>query len=131
MPFYIDHEERLPLYVKSGEWDPELPYGPLLRYTPFIERSDIELTSTSALDTSDEFTQLKASQILTLILSSKSPSLPPEVLSPFLNTLASLVQATGGNNSNKRDVAVQCLESLLTRPEARIPIWEKPGIIAG
>ncbi|KIJ27416.1 hypothetical protein M422DRAFT_37773, partial [Sphaerobolus stellatus SS14] len=110
-----DHEERLPLFTNAREWDPELPYGPLLR----------------ALDTSDDFTQLKASQILTILLSSESSTIPPETLAPFLDTLAALVQATGGNNINKRDVAVQCLEALLTRPQVRLAVWEKPGIIAG
>lgn len=32
---------------------------------------------------------------------------------------------------NKRDVAVQCLEALLARPECRRAVWAIPGIIAG
>ncbi|KAF8519318.1 ATPase, V1 complex, subunit H [Hysterangium stoloniferum] len=107
-----DHEERLPLFTNAVEWDQELPYQPLLR----------------AIDTNDEFTQLKASQILTILLSSETAILPPEVLTPFLNTLASMVQST---NINKRDVAVQCLESLLTRAQARSAVWQKTGVLAG
>lgn len=26
-----DHEERIPMFVKSGETDPDMPYGPLLK----------------------------------------------------------------------------------------------------
>ena len=29
----------------------------------------------------------------------------------------------------KRDVAVQCLESLLARPECRPTVWATPGIV--
>ncbi|KAF8589958.1 ATPase, V1 complex, subunit H [Ramaria rubella] len=110
-----DHEERLPLFTRATEWDPELPYAPLLR----------------ALDTNDEFTQLKAAQILTVLLSSEPSTIPPEILAPFLNTLATIIQSPHGNNVNKRDVAVQCLESLLTRPEIRSAVWDKPGVISG
>ena len=27
----IDHEERIPLFMRTSQEDPELPYGPLLR----------------------------------------------------------------------------------------------------
>ncbi|KAF8494498.1 ATPase, V1 complex, subunit H [Gautieria morchelliformis] len=110
-----DHEERLPLFIKAVEWDPELPYAPLLR----------------ALDTNDEFTQLKAAQILTVLLSSEPSTLPPEILAPFVNTLTSIIQTSNTNNINKLDVAVQCLESLLTRTEVRSAVWEKPKILSG
>lgn len=36
-----------------------------------------------------------------------------------------------GHSPNKSDIAVQCLEALLARPECRKAIWEIPGIIAG
>jgi hypothetical protein len=29
---YIDHDERIPLFTRAVESDPELPYAPLLRY---------------------------------------------------------------------------------------------------
>ena len=29
---YIDHDERIPLFMKSTENDPDLPYVPLLKY---------------------------------------------------------------------------------------------------
>ncbi|RDB21360.1 V-type proton ATPase subunit H [Hypsizygus marmoreus] len=107
-----DHDERIPVFLRTVESDPDLPFYPLLR----------------TLDTQDEFVQLKAAQILTVILSSQSTPLPSQHLKPFLDTLAALVQ---GPSQNKRDVAVQCLESLLARRECRQAIWAVPGIIAG
>ncbi|KAG5718677.1 V-type proton ATPase subunit H [Termitomyces sp. T112] len=107
-----DHEERIPVFLRTAEADPDLPFLPLLR----------------ALDTQDEFVQLKASQILTILISSESTPLPLQYLKLFLATLASLVQ---GPAPNKRDVAVQCLESLLARRNCRQAIWAVPGIIAG
>ncbi|KAJ7756812.1 armadillo-type protein [Mycena maculata] len=107
-----DHDERIPLFARAVESDPELPYGPLLR----------------TLETQDDFVQLKAAQILTVLLCSESTLLQSPQLHPFLITLAALVQ---GNSPNKCDIAVQCLEALLARPECRKAIWEIPGIIAG
>ncbi|KAJ7702405.1 ATPase V1 complex subunit H [Mycena rosella] len=107
-----DHDERIPLFTRAVESDPELPYGPLLR----------------TLETQDDFVQLKAAQILTVLLCSESALLQSPQLNPFLATLASLVQ---GSSPNKCDIAVQCLEALLARPECRKAIWEIPGIIAG
>ncbi|KAF9459349.1 armadillo-type protein [Collybia nuda] len=107
-----DHGERVPLFIKTSEIDPELPYGPLLR----------------TLDAQDEFVQLKVAQILTILLSSEFSPVQPQQLIPFLNTLASLVQ---GNSTNKREVAVQCLETLLARRHCRRVVWSIPGIIAG
>lgn len=31
LQFYLDHDERIPLFTRAVESDPELPYGPLLR----------------------------------------------------------------------------------------------------
>ncbi|KAJ6547152.1 ATPase V1 complex subunit H [Mycena capillaripes] len=107
-----DHDERIPLFTRAVESDPELPYAPLLR----------------TLETQDDFVQLKAAQILTVLLCSESTLLQSPQLHPFLTTLASFVQ---GNSPNKCDIAVQCLEALLARPECRQAIWEIPGIIAG
>ncbi|KAJ7929314.1 ATPase V1 complex subunit H [Mycena leptocephala] len=107
-----DHDERIPLFTRAAESDPELPYAPLLR----------------TLETQDDFVQLKAAQILTVLLCSESTLLQSPQLYPFLTTLASLVQ---GSSPNKSDIAVQCLEALLARPECRKAIWEIPGIIAG
>ena len=115
------------------EWDPELPYAPLLRFvslSPWISLS-YPRHQTRALDTNDEFTQLKSAQILTVLLSSEPSTLPPEILTPFLNTLTSIIQTSNNTNVNKRDVAVQCLESLLTRTEVRSAVWEKPKILSG
>ncbi|EJD53236.1 ATPase, V1 complex, subunit H [Auricularia subglabra TFB-10046 SS5] len=106
-----DHEERIPLFVKSGEADPDMPYGPLLK----------------ALETQDDFVQLKASQILTVLLSAERKPLPAHILEPFVTLLSNLVQGS----TNPRDVAVQCLEALLPRAEVRKVVWSKPAIISG
>ncbi|KAF8163080.1 armadillo-type protein [Crassisporium funariophilum] len=108
----VDHEERIPLYVNAAESDPDLPYAPLLR----------------ALESQDEFIQLKAAQILTVLTSAETTPVRSHQLQPFLNTLASFIQ---GPSTNKRDVAVQCLESLLSRPYCRQEVWRIPGIITG
>jgi len=62
------------------------------------------------------------------MLSLESTPLQHQHLQPFLKVLASLVQS---QSPNKRDVSVQCLESLLARPECRRVVWAIPGIIAG
>ncbi|KAJ7349306.1 ATPase V1 complex subunit H [Mycena albidolilacea] len=107
-----DRDERIPLFTRAVESDPELPYAPLLR----------------TLETQDDFVQLKAAQILTVLLCSETTLLQSPQLQPFLVFLASLVQ---GSSPHKCDIAVQCLEALLARPECRQAIWEIPGIIAG
>ncbi|KIK63759.1 hypothetical protein GYMLUDRAFT_450965 [Collybiopsis luxurians FD-317 M1] len=107
-----DHDERIPLFARAAESDPELPYGPLTR----------------ALDMQDEFMQLKAAQILTVLLCAEPRPLSPSQLHQFLGTLATMVQSS---SSNKHDVGVQCLEALLARPECRQAVWANPGIIAG
>ncbi|KAG6820787.1 hypothetical protein H0H93_011552 [Arthromyces matolae] len=123
-----DHDERVSVFLRTAETDPDLPFHPLIR----------------ALETQDEFVQLKATQILTiltrfqltylyrrlpnLIRSSEYTPLQSPHLKSFLGTLASLVQ---GPAPNGRDVAVQCLESLLARRDCRQAIWAVPGVIAG
>ena len=82
----------------------------------------------SALDTQDDFVQLKAAQILTVLLSAEPNPVAPHYLQPFLSTLASFVQ---GVQTNKKDVGVQCLEALLPRAECRKAVWGIPGVIAG
>ncbi|EIM82503.1 ATPase V1 complex subunit H [Stereum hirsutum FP-91666 SS1] len=107
-----DHDERIPLFTRAAESDPDLPYGALLH----------------AVSNTDDFVQLKASQILTVLLSSEQAPLQSQQLQPFLTTLASFVQ---GQVPNKRDVAVQCLEAILPRAEVRKAVWAIPGIISG
>ncbi|KAF8197401.1 armadillo-type protein [Pholiota molesta] len=107
-----DHEERIPLFFRAAEADPDLPYVPLLR----------------ALEAQDEFVQLKTAQILTVLLSSEYAPLPVNQLRPFLNALSGFIQ---GPSSNKRDIAVQCLETLLARQDCRQEVWRIPGIISG
>ncbi|KAI6151039.1 ATPase V1 complex subunit H [Pisolithus tinctorius] len=108
----LDHDERIPLFTRTAQSDPDLPYAPFLR----------------TMETQDEFVQLKSAQILTILLSAESTPLQHQHLQPFLRVLAALVQST---SANKRDVAVQCLEALLARPECRKAVWAIPGIIAG
>ncbi|KAG6329547.1 hypothetical protein ID866_9542 [Astraeus odoratus] len=108
----LDHDERIPLFTRTAQSDPDLPYAPLLR----------------TLEAQDEFVQLKSVQILTILLSAESTPLQHHHLQPFLKALASLVQSA---SANKRDAAVQCLEALLARPECRRAVWAIPGIIAG
>ncbi|EPQ58239.1 ATPase, V1 complex, subunit H [Gloeophyllum trabeum ATCC 11539] len=106
-----DHDERIPLFTRAGETDTELPYGPLLRI----------------LNTPDDFVQLKTAQILAVLLSAEAKPLPSHILHSFITTLVSLIQS--GSNNHK-DVAVQCLEALLPRPEARIAVWNTPSCIS-
>ncbi|KAI0670643.1 ATPase V1 complex subunit H [Trametes maxima] len=107
-----DHEERIPLFTSAAQTDPELPYGPLLRI----------------LDSQDDFVQLKATQILTVLLSSEKSPLQPQQIHPFLNTLALFVV---NPSPNKRDVAVQCLEAVLARPECRKAVWANASLVGG
>ncbi|TFK55012.1 ATPase, V1 complex, subunit H [Heliocybe sulcata] len=103
-----DHDERIPLFTRAVESDPDLPYGPLLKI----------------LSTQDDFVQLKTAQILSVLLSAESKPLPSHILHPFITTLVSLIQSA---NNNQRDVAVQCLETLLSRPESRTALWNTPN----
>ncbi|KAF8644143.1 hypothetical protein AX16_008670 [Volvariella volvacea WC 439] len=123
------HDERVPLFTRAAELDPELPYVPLLR----------------ALESQDEFVQLKAAQILAILLrfillfmimfdgntcrcSSPSTVILQHHLQAFLKILASLVQ---GVSPNKREIAVQCVEAILSRSETRHVVWAVPGILVG
>ncbi|KAH7909139.1 ATPase V1 complex subunit H [Hygrophoropsis aurantiaca] len=108
----LDHDERIPLFTRTSQYDPDLPYVPLIR----------------TLEAQDDFIQLKSAQILTVLLSSETTPLQHQHLQPFLKVLATLIQ---GQSVNKRDIAVQCLESLLARPECRRTVWSIPGITAG
>ncbi|KAK7466870.1 H(+)-transporting V1 sector ATPase subunit H [Stygiomarasmius scandens] len=107
-----DHDERIPLFTRASENDPELPYGPLLK----------------ALDMQDEFMQLKSAQILTVFLCSERRPLQPHQLQVFLTTLSAMVQST---SPHKHDVGVQCLEALLARRECRQAVWAISGIPVG
>ncbi|KIP10325.1 hypothetical protein PHLGIDRAFT_125667 [Phlebiopsis gigantea 11061_1 CR5-6] len=107
-----DHEERIPLFTRAAESDPELPYTPLLKM----------------LDSQDDFVQLKAVQILTVLLSSEPNTIPTQYLQPFINGLADFIAHP---LSHKRDVAVQCLEAVLPRTECRKAVWANPKIVSG
>ncbi|PFH47166.1 hypothetical protein AMATHDRAFT_152781 [Amanita thiersii Skay4041] len=107
-----DHDERIPLFQQTSDADSDLPYSPLLR----------------ALETQDEFVQLKAAQILTVLLGTEKKSVVTEKSETFLNTLSILIQS---DSPVRRDVAVQCLEALLARHECRRMVWRIPAIIHG
>lgn len=70
-----DHDERIPLFTRAAESDPELPYAPLLRYGPTCHIT-ILLRLSRTLETQDDFVQLKAAQILTVLLWSVDVQLP-------------------------------------------------------
>lgn len=110
------------------ESDPDLPYGPLLKYVIYPLVYDCSDIVTRTLEALDEFVQLKAAQILTVLISSETIPIQHQLLNPFIETLAACVQ---GASPNKRDVGVQCLEALLARPECRKAVWGITGIIAG
>lgn len=68
---FIDHEERIPLFTRASETDPELPYIPLLRYvlSMIVQKWSSLLTyHIRMLESQDDFSQLKATQILTVLL---------------------------------------------------------------
>lgn len=62
-----DRDERIPLFTRAVESDPELPYAPLLRYAPSAYLVYL-LRLPRTLETQDDFVQLKAAQILTVLL---------------------------------------------------------------
>ncbi|KZT56174.1 ATPase, V1 complex, subunit H [Calocera cornea HHB12733] len=106
----IDHDERIPLYTRAAESDPELPFGPLLR----------------ALDTPDEFVQLKACQVLAILFGSTQTVFQSSEINAFLNFISSLIQDT---SATRRDVGVQCLEATLPTPAFRLAVWQVPTIM--
>ncbi|THG98926.1 hypothetical protein EW026_g3347 [Hermanssonia centrifuga] len=80
------------------------------------------------LDSQDDFVQLKATQILTVLLSSESSPIQSQYLLPFLNTLSAFVTHP---LPHKRDIAVQCLETVLPRSEVRRAVWENATLVGG
>ena len=96
----------------------------------------------------DEFLQLKTAQILTVLLryvilsqtimpalnimhmhaSAETAPLQNDRLKPFLTAIAAMVTAQA---AHKREIAVQCLEALLTRQEVRQAVWAHKDIITG
>ncbi|PCH38705.1 ATPase V1 complex subunit H [Wolfiporia cocos MD-104 SS10] len=107
-----DHEERIPLFMRTTETDPELPYGALSRL----------------LESQDEFVQLKATQILAILLSMEPSPLLPQQIGPFLSSLATLIASS---SPHRQDAAVQCLEVVLPRQECRKSVWANHSIISG
>ncbi|TFY76691.1 hypothetical protein EWM64_g7321 [Hericium alpestre] len=106
-----DHDERAVFFTTTCDWDVDLPYGPLFR----------------ALESQDDFVQMKAAQILTLLLSSGSVTVYSPHIEAFLRILASSFIQT--SSPQKRDIAVQCLEVLLPQTEVRKAVWAMPTLI--
>ncbi|CAE6424615.1 hypothetical protein ACGC1H_002574 [Rhizoctonia solani] len=101
-----DHEERVALFLRTSEQDPELPFGPLVK----------------ALDSDDEFVRLKSAQILTGLLTTNTNSqLPEHILTPFLHKLSINILSS---SPNAQDVSLQCLAALLSLRSARSLAWQ-------
>lgn len=62
------------------------------------------------------------------VASAEPNPISPQHLQPFISTLASFISHP---LPHKRDVAVQCLEIVLPRAEARKVVWTNPTIVAG
>lgn len=65
---------------------------------------------------------------LTCCISSQRGPLRSLQIQSFLDVLASFIQS---QSSNGRDIAVQCLESLLARRDYREDVWQTPSIVSG
>ena len=150
-PFHvpIDHDERIPLFTRTQQSDPDLPYGPLLRYTyyrifgsrlaytRFIKnvRYTRRVRAAQGGTNSDRtpkacivLDHLMAPTDLASLPSSASAPIQSQYLRTLLGTLSSFVQSQA---PNRRDVGVQCLEALLSRPEVRRAVWVIPNVIKG
>lgn len=92
------------------------------------DRVQIDLTQPSALETQDDVVQLKAAQILTVLLASETAPILPAVLQPYMSTISAFITSSF---PMKRDMSVQCLEALLPRQEVRKAVWAMPTIITG
>ena len=60
--------------------------------------------------------------------SAETAPIQQQYLGPFLNTLPSLIPHPV---PHRRDIAVQCLEAILPRPECRTAVWGSASIIPG
>ncbi|QRV75408.1 V-type H+-transporting ATPase 54 kD subunit [Ceratobasidium sp. AG-Ba] len=103
-----DHEERAGLFLRTGDEDPELPFGPFVK----------------ALDSDDEFVRLKSAQLLTALLTlPTNPPSPAHVLSPLLHKLSINIQSS---SPHAQDVSLQSLAALLAIRQARTLAWQAP-----
>jgi len=96
--------------MQSAKPDPDQTYGPLL----------------SGLESRDESAQLKALQLLTISLGEESTNLQNPQIQPLLPVVATLLQSS---SPKARDVAVQFLEALLSRPDSRNAVWAQARIM--
>ncbi|KAG8724134.1 H(+)-transporting V1 sector ATPase subunit H [Ceratobasidium sp. 395] len=105
----VDHEERAGLFLRTGDEDPELPFGPFVK----------------ALDSDDEFVRLKSAQLLTALLTLPTqPPTPTHILTPLLHKLSINISSS---SPHAQDVSLQCLAALLALRPARTIAWQAPG----
>ncbi|CAE6415985.1 unnamed protein product, partial [Rhizoctonia solani] len=101
-----DHEERVGLFLRTSDQDPELPFSPLVK----------------ALDSDDEFVRLKSAQILTALLATSTSTPSPEhVITPFLHKLSVNIHSS---SPNAQDISLQCLAAILSLRSARSLAWQ-------
>lgn len=63
-----------------------------------------------------------------VVFSAETVPIQQQYFFPFLNTLSSFISHPV---PHRRDIAVQCLEAILPRPECRLAVWGSSSIIVG
>ncbi|KAL7409520.1 ATPase, V1 complex, subunit H [Mrakia frigida] len=96
--------ERFNLFLSLSEKNQDLPFGPLVK----------------ALSLPDEYIQLRAAQLLTVLISASKTPTPAATLKPLLNLLSSLLT---GSSLNSKDIALQSLSLLLASAPVRQLVW--------
>ncbi|KAF8753311.1 V-ATPase subunit H [Rhizoctonia solani] len=101
----IDHEERVGLFLRTSDQDPELPFDPLVKALDSMTNS-----YGSSLHRSSQHSWLHL----------QTP--PPEhVITPFLHKLSVNIHSS---SPNAQDVSLQCLAALLSIRSARSLAWQ-------
>jgi V-type H+-transporting ATPase subunit H len=77
------------------------------------------------MESSDEFVKLSAMQTTCLLLSHAPGT--PSFTGAVLDEVARSLELP---NSNRREIAVQALGVLLTKPSMRSAVWSKPNLTA-
>ncbi|CDZ96853.1 Vacuolar H-ATPase V1 sector, subunit H [Phaffia rhodozyma] len=99
-----ESQDRLNLFYNLQSQSSELPFAPLIK----------------AISLSDEFIQLKATQLLTVLISSSPKLVSDSTLHPLLSVLANLLQAP---SPHSKEIALQSLALLLSVTSIRSSIW--------
>ncbi|KAF9385323.1 H(+)-transporting V1 sector ATPase subunit H [Mortierella sp. AD011] len=105
----LDHEERADYFLQLSKSDASLPYAPLLK----------------CLRSEDDFVPLKASKILTALLSA-SPKPSTEAAGELFRWTTAQLQS---RNPAVVDLSVQVLESVLQKRDLRIVYWNTPQAV--